>query len=755
MLPGYPVSVSASDWDGGEAGAASIGGDGSNSFRGNLDEIQIFNKVLNQAALTSVAQARHPCTVSVPDHYELSLPTSSITCLPSTVTVTACANTSSPCTNVYTSANGATATLATSGATLGTSTLTFDATGVATTTLSYPAATDGVSTSVTLSGESILATNARTCCANGTSCTVANSCSSTFNTAGFIFSATTTGAAATIPTQVAGTSSGTFYLRAIRTPSTTGTGACVAALSGAPAVNFANQCNNPTTCSATNLMSINGGTATTIAGNPNSGVSSYTSVPMTFDVNGSAPFTFNYSDVGRVTLSASKAASGSLLSALAGVSNAFVVRPGGFVLSNIVPTLNPSGRCAVNPNSSPVCAADGTGARFVKAGESFSATVMAVTSGGTATPNFGKEVAPEGVTLSQTLVAPVLAPPVPGTLNNPAAFGAFSAGSATGTTFNWSEVGIITLSPALTSGNYLGSGAVSIIGTTSGNVGRFYPDHFDTAVIAAAGIPMTCPTSLTCPTSYNGFVYSGQPFPVQVTAKNLTGATTANYQGAFAKAVTLSPVASVGGAAIATATPGGTLSANAALAVDFVAGTNAVTMARPVFTFATVPTVPTDVYVRAGDTDVVSSLRAPAAGSVEGGVKVVSGRIRIPNIYGSELLPLPMTATVQYYNSSLYWRTSTTDNASSFDSHLFIDLATTPTYNLVASIVSGLGSGVVVSSPGAAPVVAGVRTFTLAAPLLRGSADISLNAPTYLPSVAGRATFGIYKSPLIYRRENY
>jgi hypothetical protein len=27
--------------------------------------------------------------------------------------------------------------------------------------------------------------------------------------------------------------------------------------------------------------------------------------------------------------------------------------------------------------------------------------------------------------------------------------------------------------------------------------------------------------------------------------------------------------------------------------------------------------------------------------------------------------------------------------------------------------------------------------------------------PSYLPSTSGRATFGIFKSPLIYRRENY
>ena len=130
---------------------------------------------------------------------------------------------------------------------------------------------------------------------------------------------------------------------------------------------------------------------------------------------------------------------------------------------------------------------------------------------------------------------------------------------------------------------------------------------------------------------------------------------------------------------------------------------------------------------------------------------MVSGRIRIPNAYGSERLPLPMTATVQYYNAGANWVTSTTDNISTFNSNL----TNTPNNNVVASIVNGLGSGVAIVSPGVAAVVAGIRPFTLAAPGAAGNVNISLNAPAYLPSTTGLATFGIFKSPLIYRRENY
>jgi hypothetical protein len=38
-----------------------------------------------------------------------------------------------------------------------------------------------------------------------------------------------------------------------------------------------------------------------------------------------------------------------------------------------------------------------------------------------------------------------------------------------------------------------------------------------------------------------------------------------------------------------------------------------------------------------------------------------------------------------------------------------------------------------------------------------GAADVSLNAPAWLPSNAARATFGVYKgnNEFIYLRENY
>ncbi|MBZ0105779.1 MAG: DUF11 domain-containing protein [Sulfuricella denitrificans] len=472
-------------------------------FAGRIDEVMVYRDALVQADVTVLYNETHACVAAV-DHYELSLPSSSIACLSSTATVTACANSSSPCTSPSAAVNGQTATLATNGGALGSTTVAFNAAGVASTTLSYPSlAVDPTTVTVTLSGEQVTAINPRKCCPDGASCVLSNSCSTIFNTAGFIFSDTLGGGVATIPTQVAGTSGGTYYLRSVR--SNTTTKACEAGLTGAQAVDFAYECNNPATCYSSNLMSVNGGTATTIARNDNGSVTSFSPVSMTFDANGNAPFTFVYSDVGQVKLHAKKTLTADatktppvVAATLRGTSNAFVVKPFAFNLSAIKQTASPN---LVNPG-----AADATGSKFVKAGEAFSATVTAVTSTGSTAFSYGREAVAEGVKLTSFLVGGL------GLTNNPAlansaAFGAFTNGVASGTTFSWNEVGIIKLTPSVADGDYLGVGDVS--GATSGNVGRFYAAQFalsngvigNRADIVKAGSITAGSSTLTLPSS--------------------------------------------------------------------------------------------------------------------------------------------------------------------------------------------------------------------------------------------------------------
>lgn len=461
-------------------------------------------------------------------HYELVVPSTAVSCTEVPVAVHACADASSPCTNRFTGLAGKTATLAASAGSLGATTLTFDADGVAATTLAHPGAADGASVTLTLGGEQVAAGSPRRCCPDGVACVQASQCSVTLRTAGFVIAAAPGGAATTVPTQTAGTTSAGHVLRALRSDGATK--ACTAALSGATTVDWSYTCHDPATCSAGARMTITGAAATAVAGNPHPGGAASTPVAMHFDADGNAPFTLRYADVGRVSLRASKAAGGALKAPLAGASNAFVVRPAGFVLSDIRCATYAPGSCATTAIPAPGLnpgAASAAGTPFLPAGAPFAATVTAVDAAGQPTPNYGREAQAEGVRLDLALVAPAggHAPP----LGNATGFGAFAGGTASGSAFTWPEVGIVALTPRVADGDYLGAG--DVVGTPASPVGRFVP-----ARLAAAGTAVTHRALQGC-TPASTFTYLGEPFRlgVTLTAQTTTGATTRNYGGAFAR----------------------------------------------------------------------------------------------------------------------------------------------------------------------------------------------------------------------------
>ena len=621
-----------------------------------------------QSALAAVST----CGATAPavDHYELSLPSTGVSCVATTATVTACADTSSPCTNTATTISGQTATLATSAGSLAATALTFNASGVASTTLSHAAASNGGAATVTLSGESTAATNSRKCCADGSSCSVANSCGITYSTAGFVIAASTGGASTTLPTQTAGTSSSGYFLRAVKTG--TSTQACEAALSGANTVNWSYQCNNPTTCSSGNRLTLTGSSATAIAGNANGSTASSTSVAMTFDANGNAPFSFNYADVGQLTLYASKAASGTLLTALSGNSNAFVTKPAGFVLSSIKCSSYTSGNCATSaiaaPGNNPAAASAG-GTAFMPAGAAFSATVTAVDSGGSAVPNYGRETSAEGVLLTPTLVLP--AGGATGTVGNANAFGSFSSGVATGTTFSYSEVGIVTLTPSVADGSYLGAG--DITGTVTGNVGRFYPAKF---AVSSGGV--THRSGLSC-SSASAFSYLGENFRLglTLTAQNASGATTANYTGSFAKfdatsasawqlaGVSGSSVFTTGSSRLSLGSSSGSWSngvmSNALITAS---ASRAATPDGP-FASASFGVAPLDsdgVTIASPDLSVTSPFSTPDRSSVAS-LALRFGRLRLSSAIGPADRALALPALAQYWDGTS-WATNTLDSCT-------------------------------------------------------------------------------------------
>jgi len=447
----------------------------------------------------------------------------------------------------------------------------------------------------------------------------------------------------------------------------------------------------------------------------------------------------------------------------------FAIRPSAVTL---VTTANAPTPSALNPT--------GTGSPTVKAGANF--TLQALTGTGT---NYAGTLSLDTTKLNSQ-------DPTQTTKFNGGVTGTLApaslTGNAAGVSATYTEVGHLYLGVGAfadttytavdnnangdcIAGSFSDVAVGSKYGCNIGNVtevslGRFIPDHFDVAVIADTSPtrPIGCPTGLTCPAnsapSASGFVYSNQPFTAQVTARNTNAATTQNYRGNFAKATTMSAWSAAGDTA--TPNPGGGILANAAIANGAFANGVASTATPTYGTTLPALLAPTDVYFRVAEDatggDGVSSLRTPATNSVEPGLKVASGRIKVPNVYGSERLAMPITTTVQYYSGvGAGWLTSLTDNATMFNTAL--TTATPTPGNVLLTGASGLGSpagsAVSVVSPATSAVASGVRTFSFAAPALPGHVSVSINAPIYLPSTSGVATFGIFRSPLIYRRENY
>ncbi|MDO8412813.1 MAG: hypothetical protein Q7S51_03365, partial [Gallionellaceae bacterium] len=447
--------------------------------------------------------------------------------------------------------------------------------------------------------------------------------------------------------------------------------------------------------------------------------------------------------------------------------------------------------CTVNPDSVPACALDATGARFAKAGEDFSATVTATQFNGSATPNYGNEISAEGVRLTSNIVLPALG--VNPLLTNASVFGSFSSGVATGTTFRWDEVGIITLTPSVADGDYLIAGDVT--GTTSGNVGRFYPDH----LLLTQGTLTNRSLSVCAPVST--FTYAGEQMQIAtftLTARNGAAAPTVNYNTAnsFAKfdgsiignfnlgAVDLADAIAPLTATALTGSLNGVSSSG-----SWVAGVGTFTVNLSLNRAATpdgpyesfsIGTVPTDTDgVQLNSYDVDTDLNASNdRGLIASAGKVRFGRLKLFNAHGSELLGLTIPMQAQYWNGTEFilngndsctaiaaanvtmsayqpnltaceTAVSASGNFSSGKANLQL---TAPGINNNGSVDMTVNLGAIASGTTCAPGP-GVA-ITANRPYLQGNWG---GSATYDKNPTGRATFGVYKGrdEFIYLRENY
>lgn len=629
----------------------------SNLYGGNNERFEVDNVKISVTSPSA-------CSNTI-NHIRIEHDGEGLTCDKEQVKIRACKDVD--CNNEYT-ANAVTAALTPDG-----DTVTF--TGNTTTAYVRKSTTGSATLGATVSSTPAPTNSTR--CFNGTT----ETCNMNFVDTGFRF---TDGAnppnTINIGTQIGGKPSNvapglqTIALQAVRT-GTTGSdaGSCVGVFADGSdvSVEIASECNNPTTCIAANKVSItNNATTTAINNNPNSSVSSYSPVNLRFTSNSQAILSFVYPDVGQISLHArynilnkSGAQTNNYMS---GNSNNFVVRPFAFY-SDI--TGNPA-------------ATTSAGTVFTTAGTDFTVSVKAVLwqsadddgSGSVGTANDGIADGHESTdtnpannvvlsdnavannygqetTVEQVLLQSLLNQPSPSTagvvdpaLGDSSANGsritsfAVATGIGTSTTINYDEVGIIEIFTKVNDGDYLAIGATEtakIVGR-SGFVGRFYPHHFETDVTHACGT----------------FTYSGQPFIATVFARNLGNTTTKNYRDAFAyTGVTLSDPNPA-------ATPTGTFANNTIGSASFSSesatngasfGVGSTQVANNFsYTFDNKKTIPDLLEIRA--TDIKDS--TSSNGFTEDSTQIRSGRVKLDNVFGSELTPLTVPLTIQYYSDN-------------------------------------------------------------------------------------------------------
>jgi MSHA biogenesis protein MshQ len=667
-----------------------------------------------------------PPAASAPHHFQITHSGSGLTCQPSAVTVRACAD--AACSTVYT--GNAQTTLTPNGGTVTVS-------GDTAASVSYP-----TPATVTLSAGA-----GTTCINSGGSNT---SCDMVFASSGLQLSA---------PDHVS-MSGAKLTVQALK--SGPNNAYCVPLTQGPTKINFS--CGYLDPASGNQSLTLG---STGVACNGGA-----TPVDVTLDNTGLGTLALQYPDVGLMSVNANYTASSGTG---ANGSTSFTAAPAKFL---IVAT--------ADPQTPVVTMADSA---FARAGDTFRLKVTAQNATGGTTENFGLEKSAETISMSTLLLK------LPSDGDNPQlgkAQGVFDAivkgvaNSKTDSTGQWlfNETGVVTINATLanSSGFYMRKTALTGFRTTGTLDLRFAPHHFD--VVLLAGAPMDCanvggysnPCAADTSTGVRSFVYSKQPFGVQVKAykdatnlsKNYRLKTVAADTDSIVRPITLSPAKAAGGAAssdFVAFTSGqfpfgftgglGTLSGTSP-ALTFIAA-----QAPPVPPNTTVTTSPpTTIYLRAVDTYNASSARA---GAVEPPLTVVSGRMMLSNAFGPANTNLPVEAQARYYSSaSGAWLLNPAFPGTPASGS--VTLATdSATFSTCTGSVLCTSLQLLLSAPPAAATTlsfkSGKGMFTVAAPKATGKAKIKLNPGLfpYLPMYdEGNLTFGVSRSgPVIYTREVY
>jgi len=298
----------------------------------------------------------------------------------------------------------------------------------------------------------------------------------------------------------------------------------------------------------------------------------------------------------------------------------------------------------------------------------------------------------------------------------------------------------------------------------TGYFGRFIPDHF--ALTAGA-------VTAACSAGVPAFTYMSQPFQnlsATVQAQNSADGLTRNYDGSFGSATVAWQAEN--------SDNGSDLSARLSVPTSsplWAAGAYSVNTPAAEFRRATPddPDGPFDslqLGILLADPDGVAldglDMNAATAGAcapctakaVGATSRVRFGRLHLQNTHGSELRSLRMPVSAEYWNGTGFV-THAADNCTGLGA---VTLNLPPSSCTLPSVVSGLGG----------TLSSGSAALTLSAPNVRGCVDLRMVTPVWLRGrwddsrdpdgdpatnyddfAAARASFGIFRERLIYRRE--
>ena len=720
-----------------------------NSANGTIDELRFYNSELLQGQVLAATTVANACNTFTIDHLELQ-PTvwAGISCAPSAMTLVACAN--AACTTKYT--QGLTATLSSTGAavvwdpTSGGAAITIG-NGQSSASKTFYAAVGTATLGAAGTGVPVAIPNPTKCIVGG----VSGSCNWTSANGGLLLTVPSSGV-------ITGGKPLAVAVQAVQSSGSTPGAACIPVKNlGSTGLKVWSTPVTPVSFPATSISGL-----VTVGGAPqvaNASAGAYATIPqallgsdnvtgLNFDATATTALWLKHMDTGQFTLKATldvPATSTTAALSLAGTTGVTAVPVGFGVAANSVRASVATQTNCVSFPSAACDASAGGDARVASAGGAFSNTVTAAlwTVDGDAdlTDN---PVAPSyagAVTLSPTLVGPVGGSA--GALATVTT--TLAAGTSTNAVQSWTQAGAMRISATA-------SYFLQTVAGQSAVLGRFSPKNFTTAV-----------TMQGC----GAFTYSGQPIAI-VTVKAMDGAgvsaVTPNYKGDFARLVALTD---------ASASATGALTNNTIAAASFVVGS---ATGAPTFTFTSKQTAPVTLTLRAVDGEVGST------GFTEGTAAIRSGRIRLANAYGSEMLALPVLTSIEYYDSAPTsgWRTGVDTCTVLTAGNFAFAFPISAKNNLAAceTAISVAGSNpaptVTLSKPGTGNAGWADLTLNLGA-TATGSACTTVNAGTGYSGVAttanapwlqynwtgtvgnpsARATFGVYKSPLIYRRENY